>query len=420
MQVGKRKLLATQTYNGRCGGPVNFDAAARSSSAAQGAGSTTRRPDHRKASHCGPARHRAGTALVLALVAFFGVIVLGAPTESRAQQFTSTRAAFEQGIEAYRSAYYEIAIPALRFAADKGSFVAKYYLGRIYADPQGAFTDHGKAYQLFYEIARDNLDVDPYVDRRAIVVAKALTQVASYVREGLPGIGLRADPRKAAGYLRQSAMQYGDMDAQFELAKLHLSGVGVRKDIKLARHFLSTLTQKGHASAQAFLADLLWRGKYVKRDRGKALALISMAMTNAPDHELLWIEDIYQNIYCGTSKGTRRQATGYVAVWKKQYGQIVPGRKQQHSAELGMPTAERTCANGEPVDPSLLFGPKKSELPGSATTAGAKQIDVEGRPVPADRSGADEEIIAPRPKRVLRGTMSGFTLRDIGTVAPSN
>ena len=78
-------------------------------------------------------------------------------------------------------------------------------------------------------------------------------------------------------------------------------------------HYLSVLTEEGHPGAQAFLADLFWRGRHVKKDERRALALITMAVENAPEHERIWIEDIYQNIFCGTSQGTRKQADGIVA-----------------------------------------------------------------------------------------------------------
>ena len=104
-------------------------------------------------------------------------------------------------------------------------------------------------------------------------------------------------------YLREAAQFFRDEDAQFELAKLYLRGDGIESDVPYAKHWLSVLSQKGHAGAQAFLADLLWRGKYMKADPVRALALISVAVANAPPYERVWIEDIYQNIYCGAGAG---------------------------------------------------------------------------------------------------------------------
>ena len=99
------------------------------------------------------------------------------------------------------------------------------------------------------------------------------------------------------------------------------------------------LSQKGHAGAQAFLADLLWRGKYMKTDPVRALALISVAVANAPAYERVWIEDIYQNIYCGAAQGIRKQATGIVADWRTRYG-----RKPRFAGRHGPRRAQRASA----------------------------------------------------------------------------
>src|SRR5581483_6029927 len=147
--------------------------------------------------------------------------------------------------------------------------------------------------------------------------AKALTALAGYLREGVKEIGVAPDPERAVDYLNHAATFFGDKDAQFELAKVYLSGDGSGEDVKRGMHYLSVLTEESYPAAQALLADLLWRGRYVKKDERRALALITMAAQNAPQHERIWIEDIYQNIYCGTSTGTRKQADGIVAVWRK-------------------------------------------------------------------------------------------------------
>jgi hypothetical protein len=86
----------------------------------------------------------------------------------------------------------------------------------------------------------------------------------------------------------------------------------------------------------------------VKKDERRALALIRMAVENAPKHERIWIEDIYQNIYCGTSQGTRQQADGIVARWRKLFSHPSPaGDRMGLGAEL---QPQRACSNGEVVD----------------------------------------------------------------------
>lgn len=299
-------------------------------------------------------------ALFAALLAAFSSGVVAAQTVT----FASPREALKQGMSAYQGGYYEIAIPALEFAASKKEFMAEYYLARIYGDNSGSQTNHAKAYDLFYRIANEYADADPDDDPRAPYVGKSLTALAGYTRRGLKEIGLKPDPEQAVIYLQNASTTFADEDAQFELAKLKLSGDGIEEDEATARHWLADLSERGHAGAQAFLADLLWRGKYLKADRPAALALIAIAVENAPVYDRLWIEDIYQNIYCGSGEGIRKQATGIVAAWGNRFGRKPEARE---ASGIGLLAAEpqRSCQNGEIVSP-IKAG---AETPAIATPA---------------------------------------------------
>lgn len=290
------------------------------------------------------------------------------------QPFKSAEDALRQGVSAYQGGYYEIAIPALEHAAASNEFMAQYYLARIYADNSGSRTDHARAYKLFRSLADEFADVDPEDDPRAPYVGKAQTAVAGYLRTGLPEIGLTPDIAEAVKYLNNASSTFNDEDAQFELAKLQLKGEGVATNVRWATHWLSTLTQQGHAGAQAFLADLLWRGKYVKADQPRALALIAVAVENAPPHERLWIEDIYQNIYCGAGEGVREQATGIVADWGNRYGRKPEARDGSVLGALNE-APERTCRNGEPV--GTINASKDQQ---GARDAGAAAVAAPARP----------------------------------------
>ena len=321
------------------------------------------------------------SVLVAALIAAAGTASAGGV------KYASPQAAFEQGLGAYKAGYYEIAIPALEEAAAKGAelnkFFAEFYLARIYSDNASAVTDHARAYELFQKLADDNADVDPDDGQRAPFVAKALTALAGYLRDGVTEIRLRADPERAVDYLHHAATFFGDKDAQFELAKVYLGGRGTPEDVKRGMHYLSVLTEDGYPGAQAYLADLLWRGRYVKKDERRALALIRMAVENAPEHERIWIEDIYQNIFCGASQGTRQQADGIVARWRKMFSRpAAPGERMGLGAEL---QPQRACGNGELVD--------------------------------INRDGAVKEA-APTPAMPppVQGSTMGFGFRDAGSV----
>jgi hypothetical protein len=289
--------------------------------------------------------------------------------------------AFEQGLGAYKSGYYEIAIPALEEAASNGAelnkFFAEFYLARIYSDNTGALTDHAKAYMLFQKLADENADADPDDGQRAPFVAKALTALAGYLRDGVKEIGVAPDPQRAIDYLHHAATFFGDKDAQFELAKVYLSGNGTAEDVKRGMHYLSVLTEESYPGAQAVLADLLWRGRFVKKDEKRALALISMAVENAPPHERIWIEDTYQNIFCGTSSGTRKQADGIVAVWRKMFSRP-PASSERSGGLVGRDAQpQRACGNGEmvdinrtPVQPAAVGPSGPSALPSASMQSG--------------------------------------------------
>jgi uncharacterized protein len=337
---------------------------------------------------------RAVLAGLLVVGVAVGLAASGASAKDGVK-YASPRDAFEQGLGAYKSGYYEIAIPALTEAMAKGDetdkFFARFYLARIYSDNGGARTNHGKAYQLFQKLADEHFDVDPDDGQRAPFVAKALTALAGYLRSGIREIGLRPDPDRAVEYLQHAATFFNDKDAQFELAKSYVGTNGDREDVKRGLHYLSVLTEEGHPGAQAYLADLLWRGRFVPKDERRALALIRMAVEHAPPSERVWIEDIYQNIFCSASQGTRKQADGIVATWRKVFPRPAPPTPDQ--AADGKVGPQRLCQSGEVVSIEREAPPKvppPAAMPPTRTNDGTV------------------------PPAALQGTTTGFGFRDIG------
>jgi exopolysaccharide production negative regulator len=304
-------------------------------------------------------------------------------------KYASPQAAFEQGLGAYRSGFFEIAIPALEETAAKGDglnqFFAEFYLARIYSDKAGGQVDDAKAYLLFQKLADENADADPDDGRRAPFVAKSLTALAGYLKVGVKDLRVKPDPERAVAYLRHAATFFNDKDAQFELAKVYLSGGGSPEDVKRGKHYLSVLTEEGHPGAQALLADLLWNGRYVKKDERRALALITVSVENAPAHERLWIEDIYQNIFCGTSQGTRKQASGIIPVWRKVFAPQSRPAADQMGLGLRDVQPQRKCENGEVLD---IHRPGEQSASVATPTA--------------------------RPTEVMQGGAASFGLHDVG------
>jgi uncharacterized protein len=318
------------------------------------------------------------TALALAVVLMSLCV---RPTVAKGPEitFVTPDAALEQGINAYRGGYVEFAIPALRYAAGNGEFLAQYLLAAILADNSSAHTDHAEAYRLLRQIVVSNVNVDPDDDPRAPYVSNALLSFGEYLKRGVPELNVAANPAMALRYIEHAAKFFGNRDAQFVLAKMLIRGEGGRKDPALALHFLSTLVQGGHAGAQAFLAEQYWRGQNVDKDETRALALAELAVKGAAPTDYLWIDEIYQNIYCGMNEPRRNEARPLVQRWGQffGFGRALSKLDQDGTAEVGFaPT--RTCSDGKPV-PLLeqLRGPGNQIPVGGPVTASPTKPGVD-------------------------------------------
>jgi len=283
----------------------------------------------------------------------------GAATAQQTLSHASAQAAIERGLGAYQAGSRDAAISALGEAASRGDasakFAAEFYLARIYAENIAAGADQTKAFVLFRKLADENLTVDPETSKRAPFVAKALIALAGYVRAGLKDIDLAPNPRRADDYLHHAAVFFGDRDAQFELARIYLSGEASGDDVRRGLHYLASLTEEGHAPAQALLGELFWRGRHVKKDERRALALVTIAAENAPSHERIWIDDAYATVFCATVASAREEAGRLVDRWRGMFAQPAAGPDAAMRAGPGTRdlVPERQCASGEKVALSL-------------------------------------------------------------------
>jgi TPR repeat protein len=358
----------------------------------------------------------------LALVGSVASILMLGSAAAEEVVFRSPDDAMRQGISAFNGGYYELALPAFEALQASKPQLARYYMARIYADNEGAYTDHAKAYRLYKALADELQDVDPDDDALAPIAAKSLTAVSMYLRNGIPDAGVRADVETANRDLQRAALTFNDEDAQFELAKVYLRGEGPdisvtgfddpASKIENGRHWLSRLSQAGHPGAQAFLADLMWRGKFVQKNQAAALNLIDVAVANAPPSERVWIEDIYQNIFCNAGEGVRQQATGRVADWHNRYGRSPSSRNNKDGLDNLTVEPVRTCANGELVRP--MSAEAKTIPPAQIIGAPPPQPGQRSALIPAGAAAmqpASGRAVAPLPSPVVGITPNGDTAR---------
>ena len=148
-----------------------------------------------------------------------------APLGRRGVKYASPQAAFEQGLGAYKSGYYEIAIPALEEAATKGAG-AQPVLRRVLS---GA---HLLRQLERADQSRQGLRAVPEARRRECRrrsrgrPARAVRGQGADGARRLPaarrqGDRRAPDPDRAVDYLQHAATFFGDKDAQFELAKVY-------------------------------------------------------------------------------------------------------------------------------------------------------------------------------------------------------
>ncbi|MDX2201496.1 MAG: sel1 repeat family protein [Hyphomicrobiaceae bacterium] len=290
--------------------------------------------------------------LAKALMAVVVLATLAGPGLAAGETRSTAEAAFDQGLDAYRAGKHDAAIAALSEVLETGSekdrFFARFYLARMFSDDSGPSTDHGRAYELFEQVIRSAGD-DPDDRRRGPFISKSLIALAGYLRTGLPMAGVKPDVDRANDYLQDAASLYNDKDAQFELAKVQLTAEAASAENRLGMHYLSVLANEGHPGAQAYLANLYWRGRFVPQDSVRALALGRIAVENAPPQERVWIEDSYQNIFCGASPGVRKQAEGIITIWRTVFPRPVVS-PEEFAAAARMPVTERFCKGGEIVD----------------------------------------------------------------------
>jgi len=307
----------------------------------------------------------------------------GATEVSRS--YESPAQAYEAGRKAFQKRNYATALKPLRYAARHGVFLAKYYLAEILSDTRNIFADPREAYELYTDLVDNNTDVDPYYDYRARFVARAYVMKGRYLSGALPAPDLKRSQRQARRLFGYAATYLDDPDAQYEFARMLLSGRGGVRNVRSGKHYLSTLSRKGHAAAQGYLAELFRDGEHVPMRPDYALALSTLAVRNTPREDRIWLSELHQKIYCAASPQTHEQAARLVTRWGKYQTKRIYPRKRQDVFSVG--EVRWSCANAGADDSSAV----------DATLLATKER-------PEEETWPDRDWL-----RALHGSVLGFT-----------
>ncbi len=208
---------------------------------------------------------------------------------------------FKFCFSAYKNGHKDEAIKALRYAADRGHQGAKWKLARMYADGDGVPENDYEAYKIFEKIVREGSEPGSENDS---YVADALVALAGYVKRGIPGSPVNANPGMARNLYVQAASNFGDSAAQFELGKMLLDGDGGERNSIQAARWFQLAAKKGNAGAQAMLGNMLFQaGKTVR-----GLAMMTAAFERCPTEDCPWIRDMQEQAFSIAGEADRRNA----------------------------------------------------------------------------------------------------------------
>jgi TPR repeat protein len=255
-------------------------------------------------------------AAVLALAPALGgaALALDARDQSKSvatsplPMFKDPQAALRVGIESYHAGNTKSSVEALRYAADGGESLAQWKLGRMYADGDGVTRDDAVAYDYFSRLVEHFIDEEPEPRERSMA-ANAFVSAGLYALEGVPTAKIVPDKERAFDLFRYAATYFGNAEAQYNLARMYLDGVGVKKDIRQGVSWLDLAARKNHAPSQALLGHLLFKGVAgASPQHARGLMYLTLAREQANSADDQWIVELHSKAIVAASDGDRKSA----------------------------------------------------------------------------------------------------------------
>ena len=204
-------------------------------------------------------------------------------------------------------------LTALQYAAEGGHPIAQWRLGRMYADGDGVDRDDLRAFEYFSRIANQHAEDSPSAPQ-AQIVANAFVALGRYYRDGIPNTRVKSDRERAREMFHYAASYFGNADAQYNLARMYLDGVGTQRDPKYAARWLSQAAQKGQYQAQALLGQMLFNGDLLPKQSARGLMWLTLARDNAGPDEI-WINEVYTGALKRATEDERAMAGRLLERW---------------------------------------------------------------------------------------------------------
>jgi hypothetical protein len=257
--------------------------------------------------------------LWVALIAPTAIIIQLAPAlaldgsdpgaqKSVPKSFTSGQEALRVAEEELRAGNMEASVAALTYAAASGQALARWKLGQMYANGDGAPRDASKAYYYFNKLVED-YDEDKPDQQNESAISDAFVAVGVYCLNGIPNTVVRPDPRRAHELFQYAATTFADPNAQYNLAHMYMVGAGgLPEDNIAAIRWLAIAAKQGHSPSQALLGHMLFVGSGVVDQRARGLMWLELAKDAASNPKDQWMRDLYQHDFRVASDDERLAA----------------------------------------------------------------------------------------------------------------
>jgi TPR repeat protein len=203
-------------------------------------------------------------------------------------------------------------VGALEYAAERGHPIARWKLGRMFADGDQVARDETRAFRYFQDLVENHSD-DNLGTPQSRYVANAFVTLGGYYLTGIANSPIKANPQRARDLFAYAASYFGDAAAQYRLGQMLLEGQGGPKDPWQAARWLKLSADKGYYQAQALLGDTLFKGHGIPRQAPRGLMYLTIARDTAPQDKT--IADLQARAFAAASEEDRAVALGYLESW---------------------------------------------------------------------------------------------------------
>jgi hypothetical protein len=174
--------------------------------------------------------------------------------------------------------------------------------------------DDLQAFEHLRAFTAKHVDDDPNRPQSR-AVAKAFVLLGNYYLKGIPNSPVQADPKRARELFAYAATYFRDPDAQYQVGRLDLEGMGGPPNALQAARWLSLAARNEQHQAQALLGRILVNGEGVPRQTARGLMFLMLARDGAPEEA--WIGALFDAAFKQASADEQAQSLVLLEGWLK-------------------------------------------------------------------------------------------------------